>query len=65
MDEKKGVSRMTDDEPNTATVEIEGGGCNWWYVCGEGHGTIDDKDVECPHCKCILLWEGGKLWQKH
>ena len=56
---------MTDDETNTATVEIEGGGCNWWYVCGECHGTIDDKDVECLHCKCILLWEGGKLWQKH
>ena len=49
---------MTDDEPNTATVEMEGGGCAWYYVCSECHGAIDTKDKVCPHCKSVISWEG-------
>lgn len=28
----------------------EGGGRNWWYVCGECHGAIDYRDNYCKHC---------------
>lgn len=57
MDEAKGVSRMTEDQ-KTATVEMEGGGWTWYYVCSECHGAIDTKDKVCPHCKSVISWEG-------
>ena len=38
-------------------AELEGGGCSWWYVCGECHGEIDWKDKICPHCKTPVKWE--------
>lgn len=31
-------------------IELEGGGSTWWYVCGECHGTIDERDAYCRHC---------------
>lgn len=31
-------------------IDIEGGGHNWFYVCGECHGAIDGWDTYCKHC---------------
>ena len=31
-------------------METEGGGSNWWYVCPECHGAIDEQDRFCRHC---------------
>ena len=33
-----------------AEIELEGGGSNWWHVCGECHGPIDSSDSFCRHC---------------
>ena len=30
--------------------EMEGGGSNWYPVCGECHGVISDQDSFCRHC---------------
>lgn len=32
------------------TIELEGGGYNWWYVCPECHGQVDAADHFCKHC---------------
>jgi len=31
-------------------TEWEGGGHNWWCVCGECHGALDPSDHFCRHC---------------
>ena len=31
-------------------IEIEGGGWNWWFVCPECHGAVDQEDSVCRHC---------------
>ena len=33
-----------------ATIELEGGGTTWWYVCPECHCAIDRDDHYCKHC---------------
>lgn len=38
-------------------AEIEGGGSNWWYVCGECHGAIDRADQYCRHCGRKVMTE--------
>ena len=47
-------------DPQTARepveAEIEGGGWNWWYVCGECHGAIDPNEQYCRHCGCPIIW---------
>ncbi len=50
IDEKGNITQLTAQEPETAEIEIEGGGSNWWYVCSECHGTIDMCDQFCRHC---------------
>ena len=40
-----------------AEAETEGGGTSWWYVCGECHGTIDQKDRYCRHCGREIRWK--------
>lgn len=37
-------------------AEIEGGGYNWFTVCGECHGVIDPKDGFCKHCGVEISW---------
>lgn len=37
-------------EQKPTEPELEGGGSTWWYVCGECHGRIDDRDAYCRHC---------------
>lgn len=38
-------------------AEIEGDPHSWWYVCGECHGAIDNKDKFCRHCGKQVKWE--------
>lgn len=45
------------EQANIATVEIEGGGQTWFYVCGECHGIVSILDRKCPHCERWLIWE--------
>ena len=33
-----------------AEIEMDGGGSNWYCVCGECHGVIDESDLYCKHC---------------
>jgi hypothetical protein len=37
-------------EQDPVEPELEGGGYNWWHVCGECHGAIDASDNYCKHC---------------
>ena len=34
----------------SSEIEMEGGGSTWWYVCGECHGAVDEKDKFCRYC---------------
>lgn len=31
-------------------AELEGGGHNWWYVCGECHSNLNTYDKYCHEC---------------
>ena len=44
---KKATESLRSDP---AEIEIEGGGHNWWHVCGECHGNVDIEDKWCKHC---------------
>ena len=46
------LARMIDEllTEQESEQELEGGGSTWWYVCGECHGAIDDRDAYCRHC---------------
>ena len=46
---------MNDQE--TARVEIEGGGWNWFFVCDECHGAVEYKAEKCPQCGRRLNWD--------
>ena len=37
-------------EQDPVETELEGGGSSWWYVCGDCHGAIDQRDNYCKHC---------------
>ena len=37
-------------EQDHVETELEGGGYNWWHVCGDCHGAIDQNDNYCKHC---------------
>ena len=37
-------------EQEPVECELEGGGTTWWYVCGDCHGEIDNRDSYCKHC---------------
>ena len=38
-------------------AEVEGGGSTWFYVCGECHGQIDERDRFCRHCGNKIGWQ--------
>ena len=40
----------------TSKAELEGGGYNWWHVCGECHGAINENDNYCKHCGAKVDW---------
>ena len=42
------IELLKEKEP--VECELEGGGTNWWYVCGDCHGAIDNRDSYCKHC---------------
>ena len=43
-------------EEKITEPEVEGSDYTWWYVCGECHGAIGDRDAYCKHCGAKLLW---------
>lgn len=47
--------KMAEMEP--VPVELEGGGWNWWYVCGECHAAVGTGDKTCKSCKRKLSWK--------
>lgn len=53
------IKEMKKHEPVEA--EIEGGGFNWWYVCGECHTAINPRIHYCPECGHHILWDGVGL----
>mgnify|MGYP007057691447 CR=1 FL=1 len=40
-----------------ADAEIEGGGRDWWYVCGECRAVIDSNDSYCSKCGRRIRWK--------
>ena len=38
-------------------AEIEGGGRDWWYVCGECRAMIDSSDSYCSKCGRRIRWK--------
>lgn len=44
----KVLNLLKEQEP--VPYEMEGGGSNWYPVCGECHGVISDQDSFCRHC---------------
>ena len=42
------IALLKEQEP--VEPEIEGGGNNWWMICGECHGLISGSDKFCRHC---------------
>ena len=41
----------------TAEAEIEGGGQNCFFVCGECHTILDTKDKFCRECGRKIVWQ--------
>lgn len=37
-------------------AEIEGGGSNWWNVCGECHSSLNPGDKYCHECGRKIEW---------
>lgn len=52
---RKAAEEMERLEP--VEYEIEGSPGSWFYVCGECHGHIDQKDKYCRHCGRPIKWE--------
>ena len=44
-------------EMKPVPAEVEGGGSSWWWVCGDCHGAIDNKDKYCRHCGTEIKWK--------
>lgn len=44
-----------EEDPGTP-AEIEGGGSNYWIVCGKCRGWIDTNDHYCRHCGGKVIW---------
>ena len=49
------IELLKDKQPIKA--ELEGGGHTWWYVCGDCHGTIGNRDSYCRHCGRMVSWD--------
>lgn len=58
------LSRMLDEllkEQEPVPLEMEGGGYNWYPVCGACHGVIGDMDSYCKHCGTPVLKKEIKI----
>ena len=40
----------------TAEAEIEGGGKDWFFVCGECRTVVGNHDKFCKNCGRKLIW---------
>ena len=48
---------LKEEKEETVEPELEGGGSSWWYVCGECHSIVNDRDKYCRQCGKRVLWE--------
>ena len=53
------MKEAAEDEKKRTPVkaELEGGGSNWWNVCGDCHTAISTGDRFCRQCGRPLIWE--------
>lgn len=51
---KKAIAMLKEQETD---AEIEGGGRDWWYVCGECRAVIDSSDSYCSKCGRRIRWK--------
>ena len=51
------IAIMAEGNELTMEPDIEGGGYNWWYVCGECHGNITDRMKYFPWCGRKAVWK--------
>lgn len=52
---------MADQEEqkiDIVSVDIDGGGWYWYYVCTECRYILTGKEEYCPGCKRRLDWNG-------
>ena len=57
---KKELAEALTNYKQPLPAELEGGGTDWWHVCGACHGTIRSRDTFCRHCGRRVLWEEHK-----
>ena len=55
---KEELTRALANYKQPVEPELEGGGSNWWHVCGECHGWINSSDSYCRHCGRRIKWNG-------
>ena len=55
----KCMALLKEKEP--MAPEMEGGGSNWFVVCGDCHAVISEGDKFCRHCGREVLWSGFNL----
>lgn len=48
-------------EQKPVPPDMEGGGYNWYPVCGACHGVIGDMDSYCKHCGTPVLKKEIKI----
>lgn len=48
---------MKQSNEETAEVDLEGGGWNWWYVCDECRSVVNPGDEICCECGRKLKWD--------
>lgn len=53
------IALLKEQEP--VPSEMEGGGYNWYPVCGACHGVIGDMDSYCKHCGTPVLKKEIKI----
>ena len=57
---RKAVAKIKEEmekKEKPVEAELEGGGRDWWYVCGECHGMIAKQATYCQHCGRKVKWD--------
>lgn len=48
------IALLNDKE---TAAEMEGGGANWFFVCGECRGLLGTNDKYCRNCGRKVVWK--------
>ena len=51
------LKEIKSEDKKPVPAEIEGGGYNWWYVCGECHCYISPRQERCEVCGNFISWD--------